>query len=565
MDSFQTALATMSNGQAMPLEAPSGTLQCPKGTIRFGIFFDGTGNNKWVDNKNVGKPLTKKPEDTPNGPTNVVRLYDAYKTQGTVLDKAYHHGVGTDHVSWTETTQSLIDKEKAKPDTDETKDSAAKTAAPYYPTNKEGMLFGVGGKARIDWGLRMLAEFFSNNNNDKAQYKLFDVCGFSRGAGLARDFVNQVNNQRIANLNVKVERRFYGLGPLEADAISTSPVDIRASMKSPDSIAGRRGNYAPIDPATITPKFMAIFDTVEAWGMGTGKWLANINHAYVETCVHMIAEDEFRYLFPVTSIFMDPNTSKKRRDFPRIGNRPARPDPSDAYQEPLDYKAWMLEIWYPGCHSDIGGSYLPRSNKKWDLQFIMLRDMHLAMVKAGVPIGDVQQPSGDVLKPYQEYCAYRFGKDWALHQEKAPDQTQYIHWYDPDQYMARFYGIDEHPDLIYRGLNAGMAGLAQSGGGGMGYAPPPPRPTPPQEKWPESLKQLAKDARELQPCVKTLLAEYIHDSATESPGSSFLGEAMPKDGLGRLRLQRKVIPGGAQPPYKGKPVRKERLPSKSTT
>lgn len=559
-DSFAKAVEALLNGQALPLIPPSGEYKCPVGRVRIGVFFDGTGNNKWVDNKNVGKPLAKKPEDTPNGPTNVVRLYDAYKTQGTVLDKAYHHGVGTDWDGWFDRTD--IDKEA---------DPAAKTPTPYSPSNTEGMLFGVGGKARIDWGLRVLAEFFSNNNNHLAKEKCFDVCGFSRGAGLARDFVNQVKNQRIANLNEEADRRFYGLGPINdpKNAIYTQPMDLGASTKE---VTGRRGNYRPHDPNTVFPKFMAIYDTVEAWGAGTGKWLPHVDHTYVECCVHMIAEDEFRYLFPVTSIFMDPNTSESRRKFDPVPNRPP-PVPTDKnYQEPRDYEKWMIEVWYPGCHSDIGGSYLPRANKKWDLQFIMLRDMQKAMVKAGVPIGNVQQPTGDVLTYYEEYCGYRQGKDFALHQEKAPGQTQYVHWYSTDEYMARFYGIDKNPDLIYRGLNAGLAALAQSGGGGAGYMPPPPPPPPPppHERWPAALKAVAADAREHQRCVQNLVREYIHDSASESPGSSLFGESLPKDGKGRLRLQRKVIPTGAQPTYrdanqKVHKVRNERRPPKSTT
>lgn len=533
VDSFLKALEAMENGQGLPLTPPTGEQECPIGRIRIGIFFDGTGNNLWVDEAHANDTLG--PDGGTNGPTNVARLFRAYRKQGIVLDKAYHHGVGTDFAGMIRRNRPNMD------------DPAAKPSTPVVRRNIVGMTMGAGGKARIDWGLRILAEFFSNNNKWRIKEKYFDVCGFSRGAGLARDFVNQVRAQRVANLTTETSPGFFRRNP---DAIPSAPIELHATAI--------REFHEPIDPDTIYPKFMAIFDTVEMWGPGTGTFLPDVDHTYVEHCVHLVAEDEFRTLFPLTSIFMDPNT-KPGRQFPaEERHRQRRPQPDPRYQEPRDYKKWMLEVWYPGCHSDVGGSYLPRTNKKHHLQFITLRDMHKAMVKAQVPIGAVELPfDGIILRLYEEYCGFRANKDWATHLEQP--SSQYVHWYETDEYMARFYGPDPNWSMPYRGMSPVVVGLSQAGAGMHGAYVPPPAPT--QPRWPERL--LAITSRDSNPSYQLLLRHYIHDSATESPGSTILGEAT--DRHGRQRLQRKVIPAGAQPRWSREvPVRNEHRPPRST-
>jgi hypothetical protein len=260
---------------------------------------------------------------------------------------------------------------------------------------------------------------------------------------------------------------------------------------------------------------MGIFDTVAQFGWFTGDFLLDVDHTYVEYCVHFIAEDEFRYLFPVTSIFMDPKADDEW---------------FSGYQEPRDYAKWMTEFWYPGCHSDIGGSYLDRADtpagrifnrsgtpgKKKDLQFIPLYDMYRAMRKAKVPIDAIPQPSGDCYTQYLAYCSFRQGKDWANHKEN--DQGRYIHWYESDDFMPRFYG-----------------------------------PTGISRIW------SSIEPRDSNEAYQRLLALYIHDSATESPGSTILGERAYFGS--RPRLQRTVIAAAAQPRYaRGTPVRPHNLP-----
>jgi hypothetical protein len=41
------AITNMTNAAAIPLAAPGGCETCPRGAVRIGVFFDGTGNNRF--------------------------------------------------------------------------------------------------------------------------------------------------------------------------------------------------------------------------------------------------------------------------------------------------------------------------------------------------------------------------------------------------------------------------------------------------------------------------------------------------------------------------------------
>ena len=143
MSAAQKAIENMEAGQAMALMPPSGSKQCPKGSVRIGVFFDGTGNNMYRDWP-IGVAAKKVPPGDNNGPTNVAKLFKLYILKGTVQKRIYHHGVGSDSAR------------KDKKTSNET----------YW--DWVGGSSGAGGKARVQWGLKQLADFFSNHGNDKA-------------------------------------------------------------------------------------------------------------------------------------------------------------------------------------------------------------------------------------------------------------------------------------------------------------------------------------------------------------------------------------------------------------
>jgi len=516
-DAFAKALEALENGQGLPLASPGGQSACPHGRIRIGIFFDGTGNNMWTDlrreQQQNGRPLQAPNRD--NGATNVAYLYLKYgPRQRPILDKAYHHGVGTDY---DDDGNAIRVNPRLDPTMRNTMDERPKSQTDDLKDNRLGTAVGAGGKARIEWGRRILAEFYSHQTNDLAPEKYFDVFGFSRGAALARDFANQVRTQRIPNLNKEIPNAQFATVDLD-----------RTSAVNTDKL------YECFDPNTITPMFMGIYDTVAMFGWGTGEFLLDVDHTYVETCVHLVAEDEFRSQFPLTSLFMDPKSDPRKPRQP--GDDPADPN----YQNPRNYKRWMTEVWYPGCHSDIGGSYLDRTGpsrddqKKGDLKFITLYDMWRGMKKAKVPTEDVSEPPAEVKRLYSEYCDFRENKDWANHMEQP--NGQYIHSFRTEEYMVRMFGpVPERTTPVRRGtLRAGMAGFYESQR---------------QEQNP-AWANIAP--RMTNPAYRALRERYIHDSLTEMRDSHpwLLVLASHADDEGNIpRLQRTVLMSGAQRRY----------------
>ncbi len=166
--------------------------------------FDGTGNE---DNPGDGKD------------TNVLKFYNAYEEAYTGAGKCFYvPGVGT--------RKGLLGK--------------------FF-----GSIFGAGGEQRIEEAMDRLEENFRKGD------ERIDIIGFSRGAALALEFANEINDK----------------GVLETD----SP----------------------------TVNFIGIWDTVASFGMPGNE----INIGYnltvpenVENCFHVVALDERRQGFPLTRV-----------------------------------------------------------------------------------------------------------------------------------------------------------------------------------------------------------------------------------------------------------------------
>jgi hypothetical protein len=355
------------------------------------------------------------PGSAENALTNVVKLYRLYILSPPLQKAIYHHGVGSD------------------------------SAAPKGVGARErhwdwqGGGFGAGGKARVTWGLEQLADFYSNNGNHLAKEKLFDTYGFSRGSAIARDFVNSVKTVRVDNLKKQNGYKYKQVG--------------RAAIRIPAYEAHQN----------VIPTFLGVFDTVASFGLGglqTGDALAGYNlfvdHTYVLRTVHMAAEDEIRGNFPLTSLFMDPK--------------------EEGSQDPQAYKDVMIEIWYPGAHSDVGGGYVfvpevPAKPERWeampgpdgfpimmkmpaepaqppkkpDLSKIPLRDMHAASLKAKVPLSALPDPQGpgDMEREYAAYDAYRSGQPYAI-------GKRYIQDFPSKEYRAMYYDQrDKQASIAY--------------------------------------------------------------------------------------------------------------------
>ena len=286
----QLAELNMNFGMAFPTKPPGGTSPCPMGTVRLGVFFDGTDNNGWRDwgkgfdswkagstdpklkppgmdkmtkvypdrepaagapppNKGKGKnnrlqnakKLPSEVEPDPdkrkdnikknealNGPTNIAKLYTLFKESGCCQKRVYTTGVGGG-----------------------TKDT------PTGEMNALEAASGLGGRARIEWGIAWLTEFVNQNNHHLAIEKRVDTFGFSRGATQARDFINKATKARIENLRKPLNKyRYIPAGPLVQYDYESPPVRTLVRVNTYEDMRG------------ILFEYLGIMDTVASEGIG---------------------------------------------------------------------------------------------------------------------------------------------------------------------------------------------------------------------------------------------------------------------------------------------------------
>ncbi|QYD71082.1 DUF2235 domain-containing protein [Paraburkholderia edwinii] len=251
----------------------------------FTFFFDGTGNNSRID-----EPKHKL--------SNIARLYSGHAFEETpLINRFYYPGVGSPlnagDAGWWE---NVRDSEVL------------------------GAGAGLGSDARL---VRAESDFYFNlRKNNKVTRIDIAVFGFSRGATLARAFVNRL----LDRCTMK-------------DSVLHWPCDTALDGES----------------APLHIRFLGLFDTVESIGMPAHN-LSDLRlriPEQVERCVHLVAGHELRACFPLTA----------------VGNGSA-----------------CEEIVLPGVHSDVGGGYQPEEQGRSDmLARIALNRMRLEAAISGVP------------------------------------------------------------------------------------------------------------------------------------------------------------------------------------
>jgi hypothetical protein len=244
-----------------PVEAPP--------VLKIGIFFDGTGNDNQKKNK--------------DSLSNVWYLYDMHKGDGKdlgdsyALRKFYQRGVGSESdglLSW-----------------------AVDTA---------GNAGGYGAAVRFDNAIYYIEQYIIQYA-DKTEGALpstiqLDVFGFSRGAAMARHFVNCIKQNYF-------------------------------DFKDPDINEVFSAN-------NIFINFLGVFDTVGSFNIAGDNddfgFSFHIKPSWIESkAVHIYALNEYRWGFDQQAL-----TQKQDSNYP------------------IDIiEGNFIEIGLPGAHSDIGGSY----------------------------------------------------------------------------------------------------------------------------------------------------------------------------------------------------------------
>lgn len=294
--------------------------------IQYGLFFDGTDNNRDRDSPQLAD-------------TNIARLCETYpKTPEVGVDSLYVPGVGT---------------------------AFDEIGSP--PEGWKGTAFGVGCEARVLFALLKTLDFLRKFVTGRERYSkdqlkvlckqdspssrkdlnliisLGTIMGLrERGdRGKCREsFLRneaQFLHAELVQSNVRVTEYVvdifgFSRGAAEARAYATWLTEILES-----------GRLAGV-PLTI--RFMGIIDTVASAGVsemlldgvmnktgGHDGWARSESlriPKQVANCVHLVAMHELRKNFPVDELSMD-------------GERPSQ----------------FLEVAYPGSHSDVGGGYAP--------------------------------------------------------------------------------------------------------------------------------------------------------------------------------------------------------------
>ena len=320
--------AARSSSRDVAAATPSSKQGCSD-VVNISVFFDGTGNNKAID-----EALLKW-----SNPARLWRATQYLLDEGMPNYAIYISGVGT---PFNGTATDWMDQKRI---TIEDNDFA-------------GLGSGAGGTRRIEYGaVKVNARMRDVLSRSAAKLNVslkpymekgkpanikdiakaleahglitiinLSIFGFSRGAALARSFSNEMLKQTIRESDGTL--RYHGI--------------------------------------PIRFQFMGLFDTVASFGVAAG----NIDMPFdeknlvispaIERCVHYIAAHELRFSFPVDLI---------RKDGKLMPN-------------------WT-ETAYPGVHSDVGGGYEPiDQGLANNYARIPMRDMMREAATSGVRLLD---------------------------------------------------------------------------------------------------------------------------------------------------------------------------------
>ncbi len=285
--------------------------------LRIGVFFDGTGQNHLNDLYKETRGVKSR--------TNVARLFEIYPLDDET-NKIYVSGVGTVDDAWQNPT--LIDEGKDEVDLAQafgvSPDNLDKTPTiidatyNFVVTDETGAFYKWQNWIRQYFDI--VDSLSSEGNFDDITHIEFDVFGFSRGAALARHFVNAVKDGLPDYDKPRDGEDFGDIFP----NLLTHQDDISSQSK--------RGYY-PDESRTCSVRFVGLFDTVGSFYLAgnndEGNFELGLDTHCAERVFQISAHHEYRKNFPLTSLL------------PSDGILP-----SNFYEEV-----------FAGCHTDIGGGY----------------------------------------------------------------------------------------------------------------------------------------------------------------------------------------------------------------
>lgn len=277
-------------------------------TLHIGIFFDGTGQNS--ANDEYKETYGNKSR------TNIARLFDAYPEQEGQSAKIYISGVGT--------VDGILIK-PGEPNSIIDAGDDEKLAGQAM-----GAFDDTGGLWKWQSLLKRLQQIVSELNDtgiyQTVNHIQFDVFGFSRGAALARHFVNAVSEGFPDYIN-----------PLRSPNPSSLVPNLlgNENYKRFDSLSNE---FYTIDTVRrVSVHFVGLFDTVGSFYLpgneNEGNYQLGIKSNAAERVFQICAKHEYRKNFPLTSL-------------------------GKGHQEAIAFVDGIFcQEVFPGSHTDIGGGY----------------------------------------------------------------------------------------------------------------------------------------------------------------------------------------------------------------
>jgi uncharacterized protein (DUF2235 family) len=241
--------------------------------------------------------------------SNVVKLYTCLKDNG--YQRCYYHpGVGTmgdpRHTSWLGRKASIVG----------------------------GLAFGMGFTDNMADAYRFLMDHYADGDH-------IYLFGFSRGAYAVRALAGAL---RVYGLLCKGNEGHlpYLLEMYSARSRDAFNKNDRKQIKTDSISDGFRETFS----RTVPIHFMGIWDTVSSVGgiYDPVKLLYDGQNAIVRKARHAVSVDERRCFFQA-NLLGEPLCP------------PATPVLAENYPDPDDHNQDIVQAWFAGVHSDVGGSY----------------------------------------------------------------------------------------------------------------------------------------------------------------------------------------------------------------
>ena len=242
-----------------------------------------------------------------------------------------------------------------------------------------GNVSGFGGDERIRTMYVDLVNTYNGVDRDgnplpEGPDRDIDIIGFSRGAALAREFANFINEQGIPDINsareiiISGERKItvyddYLVQPGSISIINNQTEREESNVSLTSMLPESQEVVYPAETSNLVIRSLGLFDTVGSFGIpgDNDEWNKRMSIApNVETVRHAVSADENRVFFPLTSV-IDPFNP----DDPRI-----------------------VEKAFEGYHTDIGGGTYPDNYLANDSLNWMVNELRASGAPFRMPSGD---------------------------------------------------------------------------------------------------------------------------------------------------------------------------------